>query len=194
MSVVLSEVDVVNKWFWVIWSNGRIFLHFGGYWCGCFDAAPFDNVDYCFRFYSCWIWYMFMVVGTFGDSLPVGVNCSWTQRNYAFPVTFVASIILNPVLVTVRLFTTAHRRTPKNTTERIKIITEHLKVTTEHIFFITLREVSCWETKFYHKSSRNGRRTLLFYHNVHIFTELNLTAEHFLLQPIELILCKKTTI
>jgi hypothetical protein len=38
---------------------------------------------------------MCMVVGTFGDSLPVGVNCSWTQRDYAFPVTSVASIIQN---------------------------------------------------------------------------------------------------
>ena len=82
----------------------------------------------------------------------------------------------------------------KTTTERIKTITEHLKVTTEHIFFITIREflISCWETKFYHKTSKNGRRTLLFYHNVHpIFTELILTAEHFLLQPIDLIFMQK---
>jgi hypothetical protein len=66
-------------------------------------------------------------------------------------------------------------------TERIKNITEHLKVTTEHIFFITIQEflISCWETKFYHKTSKNGRRTLLFYHNLHIFTELILTAKHF---------------
>ena len=67
----------------------------------------------------------------------------------------------------------------KTTTERIKTITEHLKVTTEHIFFITIREflISCWETKFYH--------------NVHIFTELILIAEHFLLQPIDLIFMQK---
>ena len=38
---------------------------------------------------------MCMVVATFGDSLPVGANCSWTQRDYAFPVTSVASIIQN---------------------------------------------------------------------------------------------------
>jgi hypothetical protein len=28
MSVVLTKVDVVEKWFWVSWSNDRIFLHF----------------------------------------------------------------------------------------------------------------------------------------------------------------------
>jgi hypothetical protein len=52
---------------------------------------------------------------------------------------------------------------------------------TEHICFITIREflISCWKTKFYHKISKHGRRTLLFYHNVHIFTELILTTEHF---------------
>jgi hypothetical protein len=74
-----------------------------------------------------------------------------------------------------------YHRTPLNTTELLKTTTERLKVTTEHIFFITIREflISCWETKFYHKTSKNGRRTLLFYHNVHIFTELNLIAEHF---------------
>jgi hypothetical protein len=45
----------------------------------------------------------------------------------------------------------------KATTERITTITEHLQVTTEHIFFITIREflISCWETKFYHKTSKN---------------------------------------
>jgi hypothetical protein len=74
-------------------------------------------------------------------------------------------------------FTTEHHRNPKNYHWTHK--NYHLKVTTEHIFFITIREflISCWETKFYH--------------NVHIFTELILTAEHFLLQPIDLIFMQK---
>jgi hypothetical protein len=60
--------------------------------------------------------------------------------------------------------------------KRIKTIIEHLKVTTEHIFFITIREflISCWETKFYHKTSKDGRRTPLFLSHCAHFHRTNL--------------------
>ena len=64
----------------------------------------------------------------------------------------------------------------KTTTERIKTITEHLKVTTENIFCITIRQflISCWETKCYDKTSKNGRRTLLFLSQCAHFHRTNL--------------------
>jgi hypothetical protein len=86
--------------------------------------------------------------------------------------------------------TAEHPELLKTTTERIKTIIEHLKVTTEHIFFITIQEflISCWETKFYHKTSKNADEHFFF---ITMCTFSNLTAEHFLLQPIDLIFMQK---
>ena len=125
----------------------------------------------------------------------------WHKWFYCFKIIFFASTQVQKMAKFERNSKTTDF-SPPNTTEFLqnyhrthkKTITEHLKVTTENMFFITIREflISCWETKFYHETSKNGWQTLLFYPNVHIFTKLILTAEHFLLQPIDLIFMQKS--
>jgi hypothetical protein len=91
--------------------------------------------------------------------------------------------------------TAEHPELLKTTTERIKTIIEHLKVTTEHIFFITIQEflISCWETKFYHKTSKNADEHFFFITMCTFSLNYSWPPNTFYCNRLTWFLCRKTT-